>query len=507
MKLLESRFSFRLLWMTGGIALCSSLFLMIWFWRDAIPSGTTSGVWAALANDFKEGVLYRPVFDESGYGGTRYMPLFFVLYGSLISIFHDPVTAGLSLSLATLIFLDLGIYFLLRETGSKKAIAVPLTFLTHASIAFQLLTLETRSDFLAVGLNVWGIIFALKYLRTRSWGILTLSVCFFSGAILTKFTTIGGLAVVALTFLLQKKRSASLYLIGLTTLSTLALVWGINEFSQGKALASFQACILGGTHFGYALNAPVWFLTVIIRDPFFFVLFCLAVYLATRIKSQHWKSFVPLYFGFTLVSTIAIFASPGTDSNHLIDLLVAGILVLAFQFQKEEPFSKAVNGCFLFLIVGILFMWIPGTISIKERIESAGKPTRVTVRAIADELGPNTKNLLSENPLIPLLAGQRPIVMDAFSLRIIAQKSPAIQADFTRKIEDHFFDAIVLLDWSGAPLNQLEDAMEKHSSLGVDRFYGEVHFPGEFLDLMKKHYFLSFVKRPYVIYEPIKNSN
>ena len=46
--------------------------------------------------------------------------------------------------------------------------------------------------------------------------------------------------------------------------------------------------------------------------------------------------------------------------------------------------------------------------------------------------------------------------------------------------------------------------MEKHSSLGVDRFYGEVHFPPGFLDLMKKHYFLSFVKKPYVVYEPKK---
>jgi len=101
--------------------------------------------------------------------------------------------------------------------------------------------------------------------------------------------------------------------------------------------------------------------------------------------------------------------------------------------------------------------------------------------------------------------GQRPIVLDSFSLRIFAQKSPAVQADFTRKIEDLFFDAIIILDWSGAPLDQLENAIEKHSSLGVDRFYSEVHFPSGFLDLMKKHYFLSFVKRPYVIYEPIKN--
>lgn len=506
MTLLESRFSLRLLWIAGVLALSGSLFLMIWFWRDALPSGITSGVWAALANDFADGVLYRPVFDESGYGGTRYMPLFFVLYGSFIAVFHDPVTAGLSLSIAILIFLDLGIYFLLRETGAKKAIALPLTFLVHAPISFQLLTLGFRGDFLAAAMNVWGIIFALKYLRTNSWGVLTVSAGFFLGAIFTKFTTVGGLAVVALYLLLRDKRSSAFFLIGLTGLSTLALLWGINELSLGKALASFQACLLGGSNIDYALKTPLWFGIVVIRDPFFFALLCLAVYLAAKIKPGQWKSFVPVYFGFTLVSTIAIFSSRGTDSNHLIDLLIACILILAFQFQKIETFSKVYNLCFLFVMGGILFMSIPGTISIKDRIESAGKPTRATVQAIADELGPETKNLLSENPLIPILMGQRPIVMDPFSLRITAQKSPDVRADFTRKIENHYFGAIILLDWSGAPLDQLENAMEKHTSLGVDKFYGEVHFPRGFLDLLKEHYFLSFVKRPYVIYEPIKSS-
>ena len=501
MKLLESRFTIRLLWMAGVLAVCGSLTLILWFWRGAIPSGTTSGVWAALANDFSEGVFYRPVFDDSGYGGTRYMPLFFVLYGVLISLLHDPVTAGFSLSLATLVFLDLGIYLLLRETGTPKPIAVPLTFLVHASISLQLLTLETRGDFLAAGMNVWGILYALKHLRTNSWGFLTLSTGFFLGAVFTKFTTVGGLAVVIIHSLILKKRASALYLTGLTTLSTLVLLWAINDLSLGKAFDSFQACILGGTNIDYALKTPLWFVTVIIQDPFFLALLLLAIYLMMKMKTD-WQSFPFLYFGVTLFSTVAIFASPGTDHNHLIDLLVACILALACRFPKEEHYSKAYNACFLFLSIGIVFMWIPGTLSIKDHIDPIGRPTRDTIREISRELGPQSKNILSENPLVPLLMGERPIVLDAFSLRVIAQKYPAVEMDFTRKIENHFFEAIVLLDWSGAPFDQLEEAMEKHSSLGVDRFYGEVHFPPGFLELMKKHYFLSFIKRPYVIYEP-----
>ena len=131
-----------ILWVCFILFSIQCVYLLFWYLPGSLPDKVSSGIWTSLANDFAEGVLYRPVFDESGYGGTRYMPLFFVLYGSLIAIFHDPVTAGLSLSLAILVFLDLGIYILLRETGAPKVIAVPLTFLVHAPISFQFLTLD-----------------------------------------------------------------------------------------------------------------------------------------------------------------------------------------------------------------------------------------------------------------------------------------------------------------------------------------------------------------------------
>ncbi|MDA1110804.1 MAG: hypothetical protein O3A78_13490 [Nitrospinae bacterium] len=503
-KILEPRFSVLLLKMASGIALLGSVALILWFWRGGIPSGNTSGVWAALANDFAEGVFYRPVFDDTGYGGTRYMPLFFVLYGILISYFNDPVLSGLLLSLSTIVFLDWGSYVLLRQLGIKKNFALAFTFLVHASIAFQLLTLEFRGDFLAAGLNVWGIVFALKHLRTNSRGHLTLSAVFFTGAIFTKFTTIGGLVTIAFLFLIQKKKSSAITLTGLTAVTTLGLLFGVNEWSHGKALASFQACALGGFNLTYALKTPLWFLTVIVQDPFFLALLGLAIYLVTMTLTAQCKSFITLYFCFTLVSTFLIFSSPGTDSNHLIDLLIACILVTASQFQTNQKFSSAYNLYFLFTVIGILFMWIPGTLSIKDHIESVGRPTRTTIQTLAEKLGPENKNILSENPLVPLLMGQRPFVLDAFSLRLLAQKSPVVHEDFIRRLKDQFFEAIILLDWSGAPLDQLEDAMEKHSSLGVDRFYGEVHFPPGFLDLMKKHYALSFVERPFVIYKPKK---
>ena len=142
-----------ILWATGMTGLLGSVSLLIWFVPDGIP-GHTSGSWATLANDFSLGILYRPVFDDFGYGGTRYMPLYFLLYGILINLFQDPLVAGFCLSLSAVVFLDAGIYLLLREIGVRPMAAIPLTVLPHASISFQLLTLEFRGDFLASALNI-----------------------------------------------------------------------------------------------------------------------------------------------------------------------------------------------------------------------------------------------------------------------------------------------------------------------------------------------------------------
>ncbi|MCH7807559.1 MAG: hypothetical protein IH995_10570, partial [Proteobacteria bacterium] len=198
---------------------------MIWFLPGAVPIGHTSGVWTAMAHDFSLGILYRPVFDEFGYGGTRYMPLYFILHGYLMMMNPDPIITGFVLSLAIVVFLDVGVYLLLREIGIRPLIALPLTFLPHASISFQLLTLEFRGDFLSTAFNIWGMLFALQHLRNKSWFLLTLSSLSFLGALFTKFTTVQGLAAILLYYFFQGRKKSAVFLATVTgVLGVLALV-------------------------------------------------------------------------------------------------------------------------------------------------------------------------------------------------------------------------------------------------------------------------------------------
>src|SRR2546422_4838998 len=90
----------RLVWVACLVPSASSLALILWYWPGSLPQDNASGVWTALAQDLARGIFYRPTADAFGFGGTRYMPLFFALHAGLIRLSIDPVTAGGAPSLA-----------------------------------------------------------------------------------------------------------------------------------------------------------------------------------------------------------------------------------------------------------------------------------------------------------------------------------------------------------------------------------------------------------------------
>ncbi len=489
-------------WLAGVCALISHLALWIWFVPGGLPSGNTSGVWTALADDFSRGILYRPVFNEFGYGGTRYMPLYFMLHGWLIQMFGDPVSTGFILTFFSIAILDLGSFLVLRELQVKPQITLPLVLLAHATITFQFTGLEVRGDFLASACNVWGFYFVLRFTKNKNGkNIIYSSICFLT-AFFIKFTTVFGIVSAFLLLYSRQQSSALLRLIGILTCSACFILAGLYFWSEGKILASFQACALGGYNFSYAFKTPFWFLWTVVQDPFFLILLLLTLFTFFRgIKFRKLQP-IEIYFCMTFILSVAIFSSPGTGTNHLIDLIVACSWILGLRFTQGNANGWIVKGLLAALSLATILVWLPGMPSIKSHIERRERPQIQTVELIQQRLGSHTKNLLSENPLLPILMGQRPIVMDAFSLRLIAHQSKTIRKDFEEKMRSRFFDAVILLDWSGAPLNELEQSIREHSSFGVDSFYGGVHFPSGFLDLLKSNYYLSFVKRPYLVFEP-----
>src|ERR1700680_4325791 len=84
-------------------------------WRTDRYVDHAAGAWVALASDLKDGVFYRPLFGPNGYGGTRYMPFYFVLYAGLLKLGVPVLLSGYLLSAVAIVLLLVGTYCLTRR--------------------------------------------------------------------------------------------------------------------------------------------------------------------------------------------------------------------------------------------------------------------------------------------------------------------------------------------------------------------------------------------------------
>ena len=492
----------RLIWLGCLVSFASWLALMLWYWPGSLPQDSASGVWTALAQDLARGIFYRPTADAFGFGGTRYMPLFFALHAGLIRLSVDPVTAGVALSLASAVLFDVAVLAALRELGVEWALAVPLCLLTHATVAFQLLTLQVKGDFLAAALNMWGIWLGLRYARRPSAALFTACALAFLGAFLTKFTTVVGAVAVCTWLYRQGRPRAALALAGALGGLALASLALIDWASDGHAFASFAVAAAGGMRPAYALGAPLWFLRSAAQDPVsLIVLAGASVYAVARVREGS-GGFARAYFALAAVFTLLIFTSPGTDTNHFLDVLAAATLLFGDQLTRAPRRARLAVGVPA-LIAGLTAAtWIPGVISVRSVIERDGRPQRREVADIAARLGPAAHDLLSENPIVPVMLGQRPRVLDPFNLRLLARERPEIARDFRRRMDADSFGAVVLSDYTGADPLHTPAALQACTASDGARCYGDVVFPPGFLRLLEKDYVLSFVERPFVVYTP-----
>jgi hypothetical protein len=484
-------------WLAAA-ALCAgatAISLWLWFWPGGIPSGTTSGVWSALAYDNAGGLFYRPLHEAGYYGGTRYMPLFFVLQSGAIRLGADPVHSGVALCFAAVLLFDGALFGLLLRQGLGALPSLAWSVLAHASLSYQLVTLEIRCDVLAAAFSLWGLLAAGVGSRAGRWAACAL----FTAAFATKFTALAGISGVLLWKLMRRDWRGAMFYASVTGAAMLAVAWIVNRASDGRALASFAACATGAGGLAYALRAPEWLLLALAQDPFLLALLACAAWQAWE---ERGSTGLPTAF-LVAASAIsaAVFVSAGTGTNHLLEPLAASVVVLGGAWARgTHPRRWSV---LLGVLTGAqLLCWTTPVPTVRSVISKAGRPTRDMVGRIRNRLKADPRPVLSENPLLPILMGTRPVVLDAFALRILAQRDAAVDSEFRRRIEDGAFSAVILLDWSGAPVGDMEAAVSAHGSNGVDTFYGGVHFPQGFLALLRSRYSLAFVERPYVVYLP-----
>jgi hypothetical protein len=482
----------------AGIALVQALLLLAWYWPGALPDTNTSGVWIALADDVAHGDFYRPLVSELGTGGTRYMPLFFSLHGALIGLGFSPLVSGVALTLASALATIGALVALLRQLEVPRALAWAAGLTMLGTVTVQMLLTTVRGDFLATALNLAGVAAALAWRKTNGRRALLAAALFFAAAFLTKITTLFGLAAVVLWLVGKREGRAAAVLAGASAL-LMALGAGLAQWaSDGRMLESFRAVASGGANPGFALSAPRRLLEECLGDPLLCVVFGAATIGAMTLRRAASAGLLAWLAGTTLLVTLAIFGSPGTGKNHLIDLQALAVVVLAVA-AISRPVARAWAGLsFGALAVGMIVTWLPGVPSVRAFFERHHRPAIAGVDEFVARAGAGAHRMFSENPLLPILVGERPFVADLFNLELRMRQDAGLRQQMLDGLRAGKFGSVVLSNWP--------DIFPRDVTSSDDPLIAETwptlrkrhRLDDKFYEVLEPRYRIVLVRRPYI---------
>lgn len=494
----SSKWPFKVLWLVAGLAVVQTAMLLKWYWPGALPDTNTSGVWIALADDVAHGNFYRPLHSALGTGGTRYLPLFFVLHGALIKVGFAPLAAGVWLTLGSAGAVILALFAVMRRLGVRPAIAAPAGLLMLGTVTFQMLLLTVRGDFLASALNLAGVAAALDWRKSGGNGWLLAAAGLFAAAFLTKITTIFGLGAIVVWLASRREWSAAARLFGASVLAMLAGVGLAIWASDGRLVESFRAVASGDTNRGFFLTAPRRLLEEFAGDPLLGVLLVAALVAGIGRRRKEHGALALWLAGATLAVTLVIFGSPGTGKNHLIDLEALAVLMLALALAQQSAWRKAAGLAVGVFGLGVVATWLPGVPSVRAFFERYHKPEIAAVEEFMARAGAGAHPMFSENPLWPVLVGERPFVADLFNLELVMRRDAARRDEMLGMLRAGKFGSVVLSNWPDIFPRDVVTADDPLIAETWVRLRQRGRLDAGFYGALEKRYRIVLVRRPYI---------
>jgi hypothetical protein len=441
------------LWLTAALAIATAL-RMPAAWESGNALNHVSGAWMTLADDLARGTLYRPLHDGAGlYGGTRFFPLVFALHAGLAEAGLGLVAAGYALSAAAGGALVLGAFVFLRRLGLSRAPALAFGALALAGFAAQHGLSSARGDLLPVALSALGLAALLPAPTPRR---ILASALLLALAFAAKPTALTAAGAAVAFLVLRRARAAAAALAVATAALGAAAVLATDALSGGRFLAVLRASATGGGDLGHALRAPLRLAhQLAVADPPGLVLLAgaaLALGAAATARARGARATEPaaaplllpaLWLAAAAAGAVVVFASPGTGANHLVEGEVAAALVLAAAARARGGAARVARAVApIAAAAGIVLA------AATWRADAEGSRL-AEIRAVAAALPPG--RVVSEDPLVPLLAGARPVLLDPWMLRVAAAGEPALTDGLRRGLAGGDYAAVILLEDLGAP--------------------------------------------------------
>lgn len=453
------------LWAFAIVALAGAARVLWWYWPGSVFDGVTSHIWTALAWNFAHGEFYRPTLGSDGYGGTRYMPLLFVVHGALIRAHADAIQAGVVLMQGSVVAAAIALFLALRASELPARLAVPLAATVFGTVIYQQYCTDLDPDYLAAAFAMSAVAFALHSGGRRGvWWLAAASAAVVLAA-LTKVTALAYAApIVAWLVTSRRTQAAAWFAIG--TAALFAVTIGlVQTASDGRFVESLRATISGGMGSSDVWRAAPKFVREIVLDPFVAVLFTLACWCAVASLRRGRTGLAEVYLAAASVVTLVIFASPGTVGNHLVDIHMSSVLAIGVAIAGGRLSPRPAAAVFACLAAALAAISIPvaGIPSVIATLRAQGRPSRAVVRAVHAEYLPAGTRYLSTDPVIAVLNDERPLLLDAFNLdRFVREGTPAGR-DLEQRVRRHDFQVIIVReDRGGGGRNALERLVDSN---------------------------------------------
>ena len=449
-------------------------------WANDAYLDQVSGVWIALANDLLHGVFYRPLSGPLGYGGTRYFPLFFVLYTAFVKLGGNVIVTGHLLSLVSIFGLLAGVYALLRRLGVDKLLAGCSSLLMLCSESTQLALLAIRGDGLPAALVVWGLWMCAS--PTLAFRKLAAAAVLFTLAFSAKVTAVYALAAAFLYFLISGRRRQAWTLAALSAGGFIIVLGAMIVATHGRVIEIFMASATAGSPLTSILRVPQRFSMYSgVEDLGGFPFIILAAAALVAWPGSFRRDFPPVYFLAALAAMMGIFTTLGADYNHLIDLHAAAVVLLAVWVSRSDG-QQALFGLAALSIAALMAVF-PAARNLHHGLDTL--PRRQEFQAVFEAVGNNPKPILADNPLIPVQAGQAPYVLDPFLFRAFNDRHPSFAKPLWNMLQQKDFSAVVTM-------------VDPESELGATVYREDFFGPGFLKSLLENYKLFRKMNQNYI---------
>jgi hypothetical protein len=436
----------------GAVGIGGWLVVALIHLSDRYAVGHVQGVWMALTRYASEGTLYPPLSDGVRFGGTRWMPLAILVNAWAARVTGEYLLSGKAVAIILFAVLLLLVFIVLRQLRCGWPLALALTAVLPATEVGALAGSVVGGDLLPVVFQVGSLLTASVALRYEGVGLMLGSGALAGFAACSKLTGVwAALAVLSWLGFQQDWRRIGWFAAACAV--SAALTSGLVQWaSHGRFLLNLTTLAFAGTA-GPAdlVRAPIRLMLTGITHAaavWMVVPFALLGVYATRISSA-----VTPYshaLGWSFLLTVAVFADRGVGSNHLLDLSVLVIVVAGYLAPCLSPGGLGGVTVTTALALGVIWAGATGIARIAPELRDAittvrtGPMPQYKPRPLDEIVAPGD-TLLSEDPGIPILLGQAPVVLDPFMLRRFDEVQPHSVDALIARIDRAEFDYVATI--------------------------------------------------------------